>query len=176
MEVAVTRKPTCHDPEGWAITELGTRLGYTHISSVRVGKLVRMDVNSESLEEATRSVAALCDDMYYYTSVNSVDIREAPGANGKPHEIPVLRDLPACFVDAVINYKPGIPNPDNQPVLEAARAGNYSVSNVSVSKMLRICVADSPPGGTPLGYVKKFDRECKLHNELLHEDLELRVA
>ena len=94
MEIAVTRKPTCHDPEGLAITNLGKTMGFSHISSVRVGKLVRMDVSSESLEEATRSVAALCDDMYYYTSVNSVAIREAQGANGKPQEIPVLRTFP----------------------------------------------------------------------------------
>ncbi len=170
IEVAVTTRDSCYDPEGNTIVEqLAHRSGYTDIHSIRVGKLIRMDVRAESSDSAKASATSLCDDIGYFTSVNSVVVKDVSTMNGKSSK---GANESHQTVEAIINYKDGIPNPESQPVLDASKDGKYAISGINVSKLLRIKVN---LGVDAIEYVSLFDSECALHNPIIHH-LELRLA
>lgn len=174
VEVAVTTRESCYDPEGRTIVEqLAHKVGYTDITSIRSGKLIRMDIKSETSEKALESVRALCDDIGYFTSVNNVEIKERSDTSGKQEGLYLVKgNGNVHIVEAIINYRPGVTNSENQPVLAAAESGKHDISNISVSKLLRIWVSAKTPGAA-ISYVSEFDSKCELHKELL-QDIELR--
>jgi phosphoribosylformylglycinamidine synthase subunit PurS len=53
-EVLVTLKPSLADPEGKAVEGALPALGWTNVSAVRVGKVVRLELEATD-EEAARS-------------------------------------------------------------------------------------------------------------------------
>ncbi len=67
VEVVVENKPLAHDPEGETIHHnLILKGGYTQVTNVRAGKLLRMNVEAKSSEEAKQLVRKLCDDLRIY--------------------------------------------------------------------------------------------------------------
>ncbi len=67
IEVVVENKPLARDPEGEAIHHnLILKGGYTQITNVRAGKLLRMNVRAGTAEDAQRLVKKLCDDLRIY--------------------------------------------------------------------------------------------------------------
>jgi phosphoribosylformylglycinamidine synthase subunit PurS len=67
VEVVVENKPLSRDPEGETIhRNLILKGGYSQVTSVRAGKLLRMNVEARSPEDAEQLVRKLCDDLRIY--------------------------------------------------------------------------------------------------------------
>ncbi len=67
VEVIVENKPLARDPEGETIHHnLILKGGYSQVTSVRAGKLLRMTVKASSPENARDLVKKLCDDLRIY--------------------------------------------------------------------------------------------------------------
>jgi phosphoribosylformylglycinamidine synthase len=67
VEVVVENKPLASDPEGETIhRNLILKGGYNQVTNVRAGKLLRMKVEAESPDSASRLVKKLCDDLRIY--------------------------------------------------------------------------------------------------------------
>jgi phosphoribosylformylglycinamidine synthase subunit PurS len=67
VEVVVENKPLARDPEGETIHHnLVLKGGYSQVTSVRAGKLLRMSVEAGSEKDAEQLVLKLCDDLRIY--------------------------------------------------------------------------------------------------------------
>jgi phosphoribosylformylglycinamidine synthase subunit PurS len=67
VEVIVENKPLARDPEGETIHHnLILKGGYSQVTNVRAGKLLRMSVEASSPGNATQLVRKLCDDLRIY--------------------------------------------------------------------------------------------------------------
>ncbi len=67
VEVVVENKPLARDPEGETIlNNLILKGGYNQVTSVRAGKLLRMNVSADSPNNARDLVKKLCDDLRIY--------------------------------------------------------------------------------------------------------------
>jgi phosphoribosylformylglycinamidine synthase len=67
VEVIVENKPLAADPEGETIhRNLILKGGYSQITNVRAGKLLRMSVDADSPDHARQLVKKLCDDLRIY--------------------------------------------------------------------------------------------------------------
>ena len=67
VEVVVENKPLARDPEGETIhRNLVLKGGYSQVTSVRAGKLLRMNVEASSPDIARQLVQKLCDDLRIY--------------------------------------------------------------------------------------------------------------
>ncbi len=67
VEVIVENKPLARDPEGEAIHHnLVLKGGYSQVTGVRAGKLLRVSVEARTAEDAQRLVKKLCDDLRIY--------------------------------------------------------------------------------------------------------------
>ena len=67
VEVIVENKPLARDPEGETIHHnLVLKGGYSQVTSVRAGKLLRMNVEANSGKDAEGLVRKLCDDLRIY--------------------------------------------------------------------------------------------------------------
>ena len=60
LEIRVTPRPGLLDPEGKAIQNALHSLDYEHVHDVRVGKLLYLDVEASSNEEARKGADAMC--------------------------------------------------------------------------------------------------------------------
>jgi phosphoribosylformylglycinamidine synthase PurS subunit len=59
--IQVTLKPVVLDPQGDAVLNGLHQLGYTDVSSVRVGKYLEVTLAAESAEAAEAEVRQMCD-------------------------------------------------------------------------------------------------------------------
>ena len=67
VEVVVENKPLARDPEGETIHHnLILKGGYSQVTNVRAGKLLRMSVEAGSAEDAKQLVRKLCEDLRIY--------------------------------------------------------------------------------------------------------------
>jgi len=67
VEVIVENKALARDPEGETIHHnLILKGGYTQVTNVRAGKLLRMTVNADTPDNARDLVKKLCDDLRIY--------------------------------------------------------------------------------------------------------------
>lgn len=70
VEVLIENKPLARDPEGETIhRELILRGGYNSVRLVRVGKLLRLEIESASEDEAKDIAIKLCNDLRIYNPV-----------------------------------------------------------------------------------------------------------
>ena len=73
VEVVVENKPLARDPEGETIhRNLILKGGYSQVTSVRAGKLLRMNVEARSSEDAKQLVRKLCDDLRIYNPASHI--------------------------------------------------------------------------------------------------------
>ena len=62
-EVVITPREGVLDTQGKAVEKTLTHLGYTGLNEVRVGRIVRTNMESTSAEEAKKSVESMCQDL-----------------------------------------------------------------------------------------------------------------
>jgi phosphoribosylformylglycinamidine synthase len=77
VEVIVENKPMARDPEGETIHQnLILKGGYNQVTNVRAGKLLRMNVEANSPEEARAVVRKLSDDLRIYNpAAHTIQVR-----------------------------------------------------------------------------------------------------
>ena len=77
VEVIVENKPLARDPEGETIhRSLILKGGYNQVTGVRAAKLLRMNVEANSPEEARAIVRKLSDDLRVYNpAAHTIQIR-----------------------------------------------------------------------------------------------------
>ena len=79
FEVLITLKPGLADPQGKAVEGALPALGWTNVSSVRVGKHVRMDVESESERDAREQVQEMARRLLSNPVIEDFRILETQG-------------------------------------------------------------------------------------------------
>lgn len=60
IEILVTPRPGLLDPEGNAVHHALESLGHTDVESARVGKVIYLDVDAESEDDAREEADAMC--------------------------------------------------------------------------------------------------------------------
>ncbi len=61
VEVAVTLKPVVNDPQGLVVRDGLRQLGFAQVRSARVGKVIALEVEAESEQEARAAVAQMSE-------------------------------------------------------------------------------------------------------------------
>ena len=70
VEVVIGNKPQAKDPEGETIMrDLMHKSGYDSVKEVRTGKLLRVQIEASSEEEARQKVFAMCNDLRIFNPV-----------------------------------------------------------------------------------------------------------
>lgn len=59
--VVVTLKRSVLDPQGQAVGRALGSLGFTEVKDVRLGKVIELDVTSESREQAEPRIRSMCE-------------------------------------------------------------------------------------------------------------------
>ena len=79
IEIRVIPRPGLLDPEGKAIQHALHSLDYEQVHEVRVGKLLYLNVEAESSEEAREHAEAMCKRLLAnpVTQDYEIDVREA---------------------------------------------------------------------------------------------------
>ena len=79
VEIRVTPRPGLLDPEGKAIQHALHSLDYEQVHEVRVGKLLYLNVEAASSEEAREGAEAMCKRLLAnpVTEDYEIDVREA---------------------------------------------------------------------------------------------------
>jgi phosphoribosylformylglycinamidine synthase subunit PurS len=73
IEVVVENKPLARDPEGETIHHnLILKGGYSQVTNVRAAKLLRMNVEAGTAEDAQQLVRRLCDDLRIYNPASHI--------------------------------------------------------------------------------------------------------
>ncbi len=61
VEVAVTLKPVVNDPQGLVVRDGLRQLGFSQVRSARVGKVIALEVEAASEQEARAAVAQMSE-------------------------------------------------------------------------------------------------------------------
>ena len=61
VEVAVTLKPVVNDPQGLVVRDGLRQLGFSHVRSARVGKVIALELEAASEQQARDDVAQMCE-------------------------------------------------------------------------------------------------------------------
>jgi phosphoribosylformylglycinamidine synthase len=79
VEVLVTLKPGLADPQGRAVESALPALGWTNVAAVRVGKHVRLELESGSEQDARAQVAEMNDRLLSNPVIEDARILEVQG-------------------------------------------------------------------------------------------------
>ena len=79
VEVLVTLKPGLADPQGRAVESALPALGWTNVSAVRVGKHVRLELETGSERDAREQVATMNDRLLSNPVIEDARILEVRG-------------------------------------------------------------------------------------------------
>jgi phosphoribosylformylglycinamidine synthase len=60
-EVAVTLKPVVNDPQGLVVRDGLRQLGFSQVRSARVGKVIALELEASSEDEARAAVVEMCE-------------------------------------------------------------------------------------------------------------------
>ena len=72
--VNVTLKPGIADPQGQTIERALPALGYSGVDNVRVGKLIELEIDAETLEDARASVEEMCDRLLANPGIEAYEV------------------------------------------------------------------------------------------------------
>jgi len=74
-EVSVMLKSGISDPQGQTIERALPALGYEHVSDVRVGKLIELNLEAGSESEAHERVGQMCEQLLANTVLEAYDVK-----------------------------------------------------------------------------------------------------
>lgn len=77
IQVLVRLKPGVLDVQGKAVENGLISNGVNGINDVRIGRLIEMDVASESFDEAKKKATTLCEELLANTIIENYEIRRA---------------------------------------------------------------------------------------------------
>jgi len=85
VEVRITPRTGILDPEGETIARALDNLGYEGVGSVRAGRLVRLEIDAASADDARRSVRRMCEELIANPVIEDFEVRiegDAPTGGG----------------------------------------------------------------------------------------------
>lgn len=83
LEIRVTPRPGILDPEGQAIYQALRSLGFAGAETVRVGKLIQVEMNADSPETALANADDMCRRLLANPVTEDYDVRLV-----NPNEVP----------------------------------------------------------------------------------------
>jgi phosphoribosylformylglycinamidine synthase subunit PurS len=78
--INVMLKPGIADPQGQTIERALPALGYEGVSSVRVGKVIELNIEASDEEAARQKVAEMCERLLANPVIESFDVTVRDGA------------------------------------------------------------------------------------------------
>jgi phosphoribosylformylglycinamidine synthase PurS subunit len=75
VEVRITPRQGILDPEGETIARALNNLGYEGVTSVRAGRLVRMEIESPSEGDARSRVEQMCEELIANPVIEDYEVR-----------------------------------------------------------------------------------------------------
>ena len=72
--VSVTLKPGIADPQGQTIERALPALGYEGVSSVRVGKMIELEVDAPDKSQAKKRVEEMCERLLANPVIESYEV------------------------------------------------------------------------------------------------------
>ncbi|GBC74508.1 MULTISPECIES: phosphoribosylformylglycinamidine synthase subunit PurS [Candidatus Nitrosocaldus] len=73
VNVLIENKPYISDPEGDTILkDLVLKGGYQQVRSIRVAKMLKVEVEAKSVEDAREMVRRMCDELRLYNPMLSI--------------------------------------------------------------------------------------------------------
>jgi len=75
VEVRITPRQGILDPEGETIARALGNLGYGGVESVRAGRLVRLEIESDSEADARREVEKMCEELIANPVIEDYEVR-----------------------------------------------------------------------------------------------------
>jgi phosphoribosylformylglycinamidine synthase subunit PurS len=82
VEVAVTLKPVVNDPQ-WLVVRDGLRqLGFAQVRSARVGKVIALELEAASEQEARDGVVQMCEKLLRNPVIEDFHIESVAAAAG----------------------------------------------------------------------------------------------
>ena len=67
--VYVTLKKSVLDPQGTTVQRTFKQIGYENISSVRIGKFIELEIDSNDLAAAKNEVNEVCDKLLHNSNI-----------------------------------------------------------------------------------------------------------
>ena len=80
--VHVFYKDSVFDPQGNTVAESLKRLGYSRVNSVRVGKVVDVEMTAHSADEAKRELQKMCEQLLVNPVIEAYQIELIPQGKG----------------------------------------------------------------------------------------------
>jgi len=80
VEVRITPRKGILDPEGETIARALDNLGYEGVGAVRAGRLLRIEVDAASEDDARRSVENMCEELIANPVIEEYEVLVAQGA------------------------------------------------------------------------------------------------
>ena len=72
-KVSIRLRPSVLDPAGEAIKSAATKLGVEEINSLRIGKLIEINLKATGEEEAKEKIELLCDRLFANKVIENFD-------------------------------------------------------------------------------------------------------
>ena len=76
--VKITLKHGVLDPQGKAIEKSLGQLGFTGVNDIRQGKLIELDIDADTPEEAEKQITEMCEKLLANTVIENYDIQLNP--------------------------------------------------------------------------------------------------
>ena len=76
VQVLVRLKPGVLDVQGKAVEHGIVSLGFKEVSAVRIGRLIELDVEAPSFEQAKKRVEDLCQQLLVNSIIENFEIRQ----------------------------------------------------------------------------------------------------
>ncbi|MGI9554055.1 MAG: phosphoribosylformylglycinamidine synthase subunit PurS [Thermodesulfobacteriota bacterium] len=74
VKVEVKIKPVVLDPQGKAVLSALHNLGYEQVTDSRIGKLIELKIDSDSLDDVKNSVTDMCNKLLANTVIEDYSI------------------------------------------------------------------------------------------------------
>jgi phosphoribosylformylglycinamidine synthase len=82
VEVAVTLKPVVNDPQGLVVRDGLRQLGFGQVLSARVGKVIALELEAASEDEARALVVDMCEKLLRNPVIEDYHIESAVAGAG----------------------------------------------------------------------------------------------
>ena len=84
VEVAVTLKPVVNDPQGLVVRDGLRQLGFTQVRSARVGKVIALEIEADSEQQAREAVVQMTEKLLRNPVIEDYHVESVAPLAGAP--------------------------------------------------------------------------------------------